>query len=422
MPGEARAWRLPGAIMSNLPGVSVMTPTRPDPRRRLVRRRAFIRTGAVTACWPARTLVAAPRCEGWPLWQAFLDRFVQADGRVIDDQHGSRYTTSEGMAYTMFFALVANDRPRFDTLLRWTAVHLAGGDLHARLPGWRWGRRDDGQWTLVDRNPAADADLWLAHTLLEAGRLWQAAEYRQLGLSLLARVRWEEVVDLPGAGPMLLPAPLGFHLGPGQWRFNPSYLPLHQLRALSAIDADGPWQRMVDGTLAMLRAAAPKGYVPDWINYDAGRGWHAGRESPAIGSYDAVRVYLWAGLIDAADPLRDAWLHTVRGMREYLEAGHPAPPQHVHTDTGAARGDSPPGFSGALLPYLQAHARPALLAAQQARVKAASAGAACPAIEGASGLVGQPPTYYDQVLTLFGQGALEGRYRFDAQGCLHVRW
>jgi len=33
-----------------------------------------------------------------------------------------------------------------------------------------------------------------------------------------------------------------------------------------------------------------------------------------------------------------------------------------------------------------------------------------------------PDAYYDQVLRLFGQGALEGRFAFDANGLLLTAW
>ncbi|WKB53336.1 cellulose synthase complex periplasmic endoglucanase BcsZ [Eleftheria terrae] len=368
-------------------------------------------------------------CARWPLWEAYLAHFVQADGRVIDDQHATRYTTSEGQAYTLFFALVANDRDRFDTLLQWTERHLAGGDLHDRLPGWRWGRHDDGRWTLIDANSAADADLWLAHTLFEAARLWKQPRYGGLAYALLSRVKEQEIVTLPGLGPMLLPAPLGFVLGPGLWRLNPSYLALHQLRAFQRIDPSGPWQALADNTLTLLRGACTRGYAPDWVNYSAARGWHAGRDSPPLGSYDAVRCYLWAGLLAPRDPLRGALLAVLGGMRRHLEAGEATPPQKVDTDSGLPSGESPPGFSAALLPYLQALGREQLLARQWARVRRASRteeGAAAPgcadASPAATGLVGRPPTYYDQVLTLFGQGALERRFAFDTEGRLLPAW
>ncbi|WP_369468634.1 glycosyl hydrolase family 8, partial [Enterococcus faecalis] len=182
-----------------------------------------------------------------------------------DDQHQTRYTTSEGQAYALFFSLVANERGRFDTLLRWTERHLAAGDLTARLPGWRWGRHDSGEWTLVDANPASDADLWLASTLLEAARLWNMPSYGLLGHALLARIEASELVRLPGLGWMLLPAPEGFQTDTARWRFNPSYLPIHQLRYFAALRGGSPWTEIIANTLAMLRAVAPHGFVPDWV-------------------------------------------------------------------------------------------------------------------------------------------------------------
>src|SRR5262245_44672844 len=75
----------------------------------------------------------------WPrVWAAYTSWFMDGQIRVIDRDSGDR-TTSEGQAYAMFFTLVANDRERFDKLLRWTELNLADGDLSARLPAWLWG-------------------------------------------------------------------------------------------------------------------------------------------------------------------------------------------------------------------------------------------------------------------------------------------
>ena len=76
-------------------------------------------------------LVAAAEidCAGptWPsLYQSYARAFLDNQIRVIDRDTGDR-TTSEGQAYAMFFALVANDRARFDGLLRWTELNLAAG-------------------------------------------------------------------------------------------------------------------------------------------------------------------------------------------------------------------------------------------------------------------------------------------------------
>lgn len=396
-----------------------------------VSRRRVLAWAAAVACLgagaPAAGAETAPRVRSdWPQWRDYLSQFVQADGRVIDDQHATRYTTSEGQAYTLFFCLVANDRSRFDTLLAWTERHLAGGDLAARLPGWRWGRRDDGSWSLVDANPAADADLWLAYTLFEAARLWSEARYAAIAHALLRRIRELETVDLPGFGWMLLPAPVGFRLGAQTWRFNPSYLAIHQLRLFARHDPGGPWLDLAANTVTMLRATAPLGFAPDWVNYSAEAGWHADAASPAEGSHDAIRTYLWAGLLHAHDPLRPALLRSLGGMRDWLAAGQPAPPLRVRTDRGAAAGTGPPGFSAALLPYLRSFGETRLAQRQMARLRAAtvapSAGADAGANAAFSASADARPNYYDRVLGLFGQGALEGRFRFDRHGALQAAW
>ena len=111
-------------------------------------------------------LVAAAEidCAGptWlPLYQSYARAFLDNQIRVIDRDTGDR-TTSEGQAYAMFFALVANDRSRFDALLRWTELNLAAGDLTAQLPAWLWGRDAGDRWGVLDANAASDATLGLA--------------------------------------------------------------------------------------------------------------------------------------------------------------------------------------------------------------------------------------------------------------------
>src|SRR5262245_48780456 len=114
-----------------------------------------------------------------PLWRSYTAAFMDDQIRVIDRDASDR-TTSEAQAYAMFFALVANDRARFDSLLHWTELNLASGDLAAHLPAWLWGRRPDKEWGVIDANSASDADVWMAYTLLEAGRAWGQSRYTEL--------------------------------------------------------------------------------------------------------------------------------------------------------------------------------------------------------------------------------------------------
>lgn len=369
---------------------------------------------AIAAAAPA----AVPACPAWPLWQAYSARFIQADGRVIDYATDIYHSTSEGQAYALFFALVANDRPRFERLLKWTTDNLADGDLMARLPAWQWGRRGDGGWGVVDANSASDADLWLAYSLLQAARLWQEPRYSALGRAVLANVRNHAVEDLPGLGPMLLPGAQGFREDERTVRLNPSYLPIQVLRAFAAVDRPGLWQAIAANTVKLMQDIAPRGFVPDWAIYKATAGETAagGFEFDPVkgheGSFDAIRVYLWAGMLHPADRLAQPLLKALGGMREHLRRPPSSPPLRADARTGTAEGDGPVGFSAAMLPYLSALGERPILERQRLRATASAKG----------DLIGDDPRYYDQVLALFGLGWLEGRFRFEAAGQLTPQW
>src|SRR5262249_10423972 len=204
----------------------------------------------------------------WPLWNSYAARFMDDQIRVIDHDAGDR-TTSEGQAYAMFFALVANDHARFDKLLRWTEQNLASGDLSAHLPAWAWGSRPGNQWGIIDSNSAADADLWIAYTLLEAGRAWNERRYTRLGTSLATRIAAEEVVQIPGFGAALLPAPKGFRHR-DSYRLNASYVPLQLLLRLARVLPQGPWQQIAATIPTLVADSAPHGFAMDWIEMKRG--------------------------------------------------------------------------------------------------------------------------------------------------------
>jgi endoglucanase len=378
--------------------------------------------GAAPAPAAAETDATAPDTAGasdaacaataWPLWEAYAAHFINADGRVVDHTDKAR-TVSEGQGYGLFFALVANDRARFDALLAWTQENLAGGDLGKRLPAWHWGQRPDGTWGVVDPNAASDADLWIAYALYEADRLWGVDAYGALAERLLKRVVDEEVATLPGVGAFLLPAPVGFELGEGRYRLNPSYLPIQQLRYFAMVDPKGPWAGMVPRAVAMLEAGGPHGLQPDWIGYDKAHGWIVDPVSGPTGSYDAIRVYLWAALLDRSETQRATVLHATRGLiaawREIRRV-----PERVDTRAPslATANGGPVGFIATAMAYARATGDDASADALHAAVEAQRRGS----------LFADTPRYYDHNLLLFALGHDSGRYRFDASGRLVVPW
>jgi endoglucanase len=350
----------------------------------------------------------AAQASGWPEWEVFVDRFIQEDGRVIDLTFDGK-STSEGQSYALFFALVANQRERFDQLLEWTSRNLAGGRLGERLPAWLWGKRDDGSWGVKDENAAADADLWIAYSLLEAARLWDAPEYAVTGHKLLALIAATEVAAAGDAGQVLLPGPVGFDLGGGRFRLNPAYMPGFMMRYLHGVDPEGPWDDVWQSQMQLAPQIFRGGIAPDLYVVDSRGSVRPDTEREHSGSYDAIRVYLWAGMSGPDELLKILGSGYAQLMRRDSK-----PPEKVDPRTGRVTSSeySPLGFSGAVLPYLSVLGEQRLLDEQVRRLQAAAARARR----------GEATNYYDQVLILFGKGWLDGQYRFDAQGRVLPRW
>lgn len=359
--------------------------------------------------------------QPWPLWQAYSQRFLDDQGRVIDHSANER-TTSEGEAYAMFFALVDNDHARFDKLLKWTEVNLAQGDLTAHLPAWEWGKNASGEWKPLDANSASDADLWMAYDLIEAGRLWHDTRYDGLGRMMAAQIAKNEVVQVPHVGTMMLPGPMGFHPAADRFILNPSYLPLPLLTTFAKELPAGPWGAVATSLQTLVKSEGGSGFAMDWVEAgpDGVRAVAASAEqtagqkgSQAVGSYDAIRVYLWLGIADPATPGEHEMLQSLPAMAKYLNTPG-APPLEVDAKGSVVRENGPVGFSAAVEPYLLAEGAKAAAQVQSDRLRALR--------DPSSGLFGAPPAYYDQNLVLFSQGWLEHRYRFRSDGRLVVPW
>lgn len=345
----------------------------------------------------------------WPEWSDFTRRFMQKDGRIIDVTFDQK-STSEGQSYAMFFALVANQPAQFETIYKWTNDNLAGGQLGDKLPAWLWGKRDDGSWGIKDQNSASDADLWLAYDLLEAGRLWSVPRYTSIGLKLLQEIRQREIVQAGRAGLVLLPAPFGFELENKRYRINPSYLPGFIFRYFATVDAKGPWQTVWNSYMNLTTKAFSSGAAPDLFVVDANGTVTQDSQQAPIGSYDAIRVYLWAGMSGRdSETLLKQLTPFAATIRKYQ-----APPEKMNPATGLPTRTefSPVGFSGAVLPFLHSLGDKTLLQQQRERIEQTVR----------STKAGDAVNYYDQALVLFGKGWLDGKYRFDDAGRLQPDW
>jgi endoglucanase len=362
-----------------------------------------------TAMLADSALGAGVKCETWPAWQRFKLLYSSADGRVIDASTAAEVTTSTAQAYALFLALVANDRAAFAATLRWTNDHLCTGRIDQTLPAARWGRAAEGHSGILDGNSVTEADLWTAYSLGEAARLWNDNKYAHLATKIATNILQQHAAKVADLGTVLLP---GSQVGADSCataagcRLSPGSMPLLAIRGLARQTKDPAWSEIAQSSERIIIGSAPKGFAPDWIELTRD-GLVPDRLTQGIGSYDAIRVYLWAGMLPASDAARDKLATAFRPMLNNVKE-RATPAEIVDTQTLETHGDGPPGFSAALLPML-ANAR-MTAALQTHRQRAAEAA------------LQNNHNYYNDVLTLFGLGWLEQRYRFNRTGLLSVRW
>ncbi|KAA8735711.1 cellulase [Acinetobacter qingfengensis] len=337
------------------------------------------------------------------VWKTVKQQYISEDGRVIDYSDQRFITTSEGQSYAMFFALVNNDQKTFDKLLRWTENNLAQGDLQQHLPAWLWGKDQNQEWKILDPNSASDADLWIVWNLIEAGRLWKNQKYTDTADALLQQIEKSEVVNIPDLGDMLLPGQYGF-VFEKKWRLNPCYLPVQILTGIANHTHAPLWINIKNNSVHLLIASAPKGFSPDWIEYDQTLGWLTQVENkPILGSYDAIRVYLWLGMLNSSDQNKQTLYQHFMPMLKLLNTNH-YPPEKINVLDATTINQGPIGFSAAMLPFIQ---DPTLQKKQLLYIQ---------------DNYKNQQNYYNNMLILFGLGWYEKKFAFSATGQLLPAW
>jgi endoglucanase len=235
----------------------------------------------------------------------FLARYVTSDGRVIRHDQGGDIV-SEGQAYGMLIAEVANKPALARAIWSWTEGHLMQPDgLFA------WHATGSGQ--IEDPQSATDADVLIAYALLRYAGPDQA-DLHGAGHRVAQAILANESVNLPDGAPLLVAGPWAKAKSPPV--VDPSYLMPGVFDALARLTSDGRWRSGGSAAVRLIRGLTHEGrrLPSDWAQLSGDRLEPIPQPGGGNGvqyGLDAARVPVWfATACDAsARSLAANWWH-----------------------------------------------------------------------------------------------------------------
>lgn len=290
--------------------------TKPRPGLPVWRSAAVAIVAAVAAMTPIERGLAAPvptaakpGVLSRQQWQPWRDRFVAADGRIVDDANNN-ISHSEGQGYGLLLAALALDRAAFTKIWSFTKTQQLLRD--DGLVAWRWDPAASPH--VGDANNASDGDILIAYALALAGEIWSSPELTAAAQDL-ARAIGRVLVKRVNDRMVLMPAAKGFGSDerPDGPVVNLSYWIFEALPVLSKLAPDTDWGALTDSGRDLVLASrfGPDRLPANWISI------HAAGPAPALGfaplfGYDAIRIPLYlvrAGLVDRSllAPFAELW-------------------------------------------------------------------------------------------------------------------
>ena len=242
-------------------------------------------------------------------WAPWRDRFLAADGRIVDDAN-KNVSHSEGQGYGLLLALMAGDRSAFARIWGFTQRELLLRD--DGLAVWRWD--PDSTPHVADVNNASDGDILIAYALALAGERWSEPDLTSAAKDIAKSIR-RELVKRAGKWTVLLPGAMGFSAAdrPDGPVVNLSYWIFEALPVLARLAPEGDWSALADSGRDLVVAArfGPDQLPANWISL------RPETPQPAQGfdrlfGYDAIRIPLYlvrAGMVDRAllEPFAKLW-------------------------------------------------------------------------------------------------------------------
>jgi endoglucanase len=242
-------------------------------------------------------------------WAPWRDRFLAADGRVVDDANRN-VSHSEGQGYGLLLAFMAGDKTAFARIWGFTQRELLLRD--DGLAVWRWDPNSTPH--VADVNNASDGDILIAYALALAGERWSAPELTKAARDLATSIGGE-LVKRAGNRTVLLPGAVGFAASdrPDGPVVNLSYWIFEALPVLARLAPETNWGALAASGRDLVLAArfGPDHLPANWISLRTAAPQPAQGFEPAFG-YDAIRVPLYlvrAGMVDRPllEPFAKLW-------------------------------------------------------------------------------------------------------------------
>jgi len=198
-------------------------------------------------------------------WSEYKSLYIAKDGRVID-RANSDITHSEGIGYAMYFAIKNSDFKSFSKIHNWYENNLKKNKFG--LISWKWGKDDNGIWSILDSNDATDGDLWIAYDNLLMYEITKNVSYKSEALKLIQSIKKHLLVKQAGSL-YLLPGSLGFR-NKNSIEINLSYYVFFIFDKFREYDKDEVWSNLKDDGINLLYKARFTSLKlnADWISVD----------------------------------------------------------------------------------------------------------------------------------------------------------
>ena len=222
------------------------------------------------------------------LYNLYKENIIQPTGRVIDWQNHA-VTHSEGIGYSLFFAVALNDKRDFYKILNWFEKNI--GFNSKNLIPWLWGKDAQGKWHVLDSNDATDGNMWIAYSLLLAYEKWGDKTLKRKALKLIKAIKKYDIYSHKGCI-VLLPGSK-FFVSPSHLTINPSYYAPFIFDKFYSYDKDNIWKILSEQSLKIWYYiyVSPYFLFPDWVELDI----HTCRVTKliTIEGFNSIRIPIW---------------------------------------------------------------------------------------------------------------------------------